>query len=389
LDRRDAGPTGAVPLEGKTGETPVPLEGKTGETPVPLEGKTGETPVPPRSDSSGTAPVGPLQWDRRLAGLAFQWDRRLAGLAPKHSETGRLMGNSILYQVPCRCGRSLRGQRRAVRQIVSCPHCGRKCLIFPSGPWLAPAAPAMATPAHLKLGRLFLVVLVGGVGAMALIFFLVRPYLRPSIAADEAADRRSLLDAGERSLREGNVHVALQELNAARTAPERPGGALSRAEQHRLDLLRQQSELLTHLLDSPLEDLIHRAMQHRNAEDWRAKFQDYRGRSVIFDDMLRRDGQGRPVLGAYVVQAGAVEVRLALEDLTLLRQLPLDPPRRWLFGVRLASCWREEGGVWVIRFEPESGVLLTDESAAAACCPLPLDKELLDVLKRQNDWLKP
>jgi hypothetical protein len=88
------------------------------------------------------------------------------------------------------------------------------------------------------------------------------------------------------------------------------------------------------------------------------------------------------------VRAGEVEARVALEDLTLLRQLPLDPPRRWLFGVRLANCQREEGGVWVFRFEPESAVLLTDEAAAAACCPGPVDDELHEVLRRQDEWLR-
>ncbi|HEY7424467.1 MAG TPA: hypothetical protein VH682_09585, partial [Gemmataceae bacterium] len=145
--------------------------------------------------------------------------------------------------------------------------------------------------------------------------------------------------------------------------------------------------LLAHLLDNPLEDILQQAMQHRDVEEWHAKFEDYRGRTVIFDDVLRQDAPGRPALSFYVVRAAEVEARVALEDLTLLRQLPLDPPRRWLFGARLASCRREEGGVWVFRFEPESAVLLTDEAAAAACCPGPLDDELREVLRRQDEWL--
>lgn len=123
-------------------------------------------------------------------------------------------------------------------------------------------------------------------------------------------------------------------------------------------------------------------------KEWHSKFEHYRGRTVVFDDVLRRDTQDRLTLGSYVVHSGDVEARVALEDLPLLRQLPLEPARRWLFGARLADCRREAGGVWVFRFEPDSAVLLSDEIAAAVCCPAPLDDELLSVLKRQDEWLR-
>jgi hypothetical protein len=58
-----------------------------------------------------------------------------------------------------------------------------------------------------------------------------------------------------------------------------------------------------------------------------------------------------------------------------------------LFGARLAGCFREAGGGWVIHFEPESGVLLTDPGAAASCCPAPPGRELEEVLRRQEEWL--
>jgi hypothetical protein len=60
-----------------------------------------------------------------------------------------------------------------------------------------------------------------------------------------------------------------------------------------------------------------------------------------------------------------------------------------LFGARLAGLEREERGghgLWVIRLDPDSGVLLTDEDAAGACCPRPLDDGLRAVLRRQADW---
>jgi hypothetical protein len=242
---------------------------------------------------------------------------------------------------------------------------------------------------HPNLRRLALVILGGGAAAMALIFLVAWLSLHATRPPSEpAADARSLMEAGQRVLREGNVHLALKELNAAVEQWERNPDSLRREEHRQLDQLRRQCDLLAHLLDNPLEDILHQALRHRDAEEWREKFEDYRDRTVVFEDVLHQDALGRPALGFYVVRAGEVEARLALEDLTLLRQLPLDPPRRWLFGVRLTSCRREEGGVWVFHFEPDSAVLLTDEAAAAACCPPPLDEKLHEVLRRQDEWLE-
>ncbi|HTU17356.1 MAG TPA: hypothetical protein VMG10_04780 [Gemmataceae bacterium] len=297
---------------------------------------------------------------------------------------------SVPYEVSCRCGRPLRGGRQRTRQIVSCPSCGRKRFILPSSCWSAPVA-AGKQASFLNLRCLLLAIVLGGALAMGLSFLLVRPYLRRSgTPADtvSAKDARALLEAGENQLREGNVHLALKQLNAAVAQSTRHPDALNREDHRRLEQLRRQTDLLSRLLDQPLEEIVRQAMQHRSDEEWREKLADYRGRSVVFDDVLRRDAQGRPVLGFYVVQVGDVAARVALEDLALLRQLPLDPPRRWLFGARLDGCRREEGGIWVLRFEPDSAVLLTDENAAAACCPRPLERELLGVLKRQDDWLR-
>jgi hypothetical protein len=296
------------------------------------------------------------------------------------------METSVSYEISCVCGQPLRGQRQSTRQVISCPSCGRKHFILPTSPWPASSAAAPARrPARGNLNRLLLVIILGGVVAMALIFLLIRPYLRRTGAP---AASRTLLAEGEQRLRQGNVFLALKELNAALEQRNRSPRAFSREEHHRLEQLWQQTDLLARLLDQPLEEIVRQARQHRNDEEWRAKFEQYRGRTVVFDDVLRLDAQGRPVLGFYVVRSGAIEVRVALEDLILLRQLPLEPPRRWLFGARLASCRREEGGVWVIRFEPDSAVLLSDEIAAAVCCPLPLDEELLAVLKQQSDLLR-
>jgi DNA-directed RNA polymerase subunit RPC12/RpoP len=292
----------------------------------------------------------------------------------------------VAYEVSCACGKTLRGQRQQAHQIISCPNCGRKRFILPNSPWQIPPGTAPARPAaRFNLNRLLFVIALGGALAMTLIFMLVRPYLRRPGAP---GDIQALVSEGESRLRQGNVFLALNEFNAALEQRNRHSNALSREEHHRLEQLWRQTDLLSRLLDQPLEDIVMQARQHRNDDEWRAKFEYYRGRTVVFDDVLRRDAEGRPVLGSYVVRADDIEARLALEELTLLGQLPLDTPRRWLFGARLAGCGREAGGGWVVHFEPDSGVLVSDEIAAAVCCPPPLDKELLAVLKRQDEWLR-
>ena len=81
-------------------------------------------------------------------------------------------------------------------------------------------------------------------------------------------------------------------------------------------------------------------------------------------------------------------MRLALEDLNVLQALPLERGRRVLFGVRLSAVERGPGGLWVIRFDPDGGVLLTDRGAVETVCPVPLGDELVEVLKRQEEWLR-
>lgn len=290
------------------------------------------------------------------------------------------------YEVSCPCGRVLRGQRLGAWQILSCPSCGRKRFILPGSPWLVSeeSAPARQV-ARFSLNRLLVVIILGGALAMTLIFLLIRPHLR---RARTTGDIPALLAQGERRLRQGEVFLALKDFNEAREQRNQNPNALSRDEHYRLEQLWRQSDLLARLLDQPLEEVVQRAKQHRSSDEWRAKFEHYRGRTVVFDDALRRDALDRPSLGSYVVPVGDSEARIALEDLTLLRQLPLEPPRRWLFGARLADCCRETGGTWVFRFEPDSAVLFSDEIAAAVCCPGPLDEELIAVLKRQDEWLR-
>jgi hypothetical protein len=196
-------------------------------------------------------------------------------------------------------------------------------------------------------------------------------------------------EAGRRALADGNYRLALRELNAAVDLRDGNPGLLAPAEERRLIQLRRQSDLLARLLSRSLQEIVQEAALLRDPDEWQAKFaDDYRGHAVLFDDVVSRDADGRPALSTYAVIANKETVRLALEDLKLLQTMPPQPPTRMLFGARLAGCVREEGGGWVIHFEAESGVLLTDPGAAASCCPAPLGREREEVLRRQEEWLR-
>jgi hypothetical protein len=305
----------------------------------------------------------------------------------------------VPFEVPCVCGHAVHGARKRRHQVVPCPACGASVFVLPRSPWPpvpgADAAPAAAAPARRSP---WLMPAVAGAACLAVLLVLFRlalPLLSrhsPNRQAEEAPPAQRLAEAteaGRRALADGNYRLALREFNRAVDLGDRHPGLLAPAEARQLTQLQRQSDLLSRLLSRSLQEIVQEAALLRDPDEWRAKFaDDYRGRSVVFDDVLRRDADGRPALSTYAVVVNKETVRLALGDLRLLQALPLQPPPRMLFGARLAGCVREEGGGWVIRFEPDSGVLLTDPGAAASCCPAPLGRELEEVLRRQEEWLR-
>jgi hypothetical protein len=306
----------------------------------------------------------------------------------------------VAFQVVCACGQSVAGQRRRQHQVVSCPSCRQPLFILPRSPWPDGHAGAagVASSASSRTGRFLRYRLLGaGVAALAVMVVLylgLRPYLtrdrKDTSAVLDEAEIREHWASGQQALAGGNFRVARRLLARAVQGQEQRR-SLPQAEQRRLIQLYRQADLLANLLNLSLAEVLQQGLRLRDDEEWQAKFADYRGRAVVFDDEVRRDGMGRPVLAAVQVSAGGVQARPALEDLELLQRLPLDRPQRLLFGARLERCAREEGGAWVVRFQPDSGVLLTDPEAAAACCPAPQDDDerrvLLEILKRQEEWL--
>ncbi len=236
-------------------------------------------------------------------------------------------------------------------------------------PWLWPIVAAVVTLA----------------GVAVVISIVVRSLSgKPEMpGGQEMMDVGGRISAGRKALAEGNFHEAVQQFEAARALRDQKPQQLTATEIRDLNHLHRQAVLLDELLSQSLEELLRQAVGMTDAE-WQARFdRSYKGWAVMFDGQVRRDAAGRHHLD-YRLFARDEPVRLELGDLKLLDTLPSANPRRLLFGARLASIRREKNAAWVVRFQPASGVLLTDRGAVSACCFQAIDPELEEVLQWQE-----
>jgi hypothetical protein len=300
----------------------------------------------------------------------------------------------------------MHGARRARHQVLRCPACSQQVFVLAQSPYPPPESLHELMPAGIKQTPRavpdrstfwrgpFLAGALALVAVTATIYGLIE-WLASSHPADsrkEQPDVRRLIESGRQALADEHFTLAAQKLDAATALVRQQPDALSADELKQLDQWQRQAAVLSRLLSESLEEILARGAGTRDLEEWKRQFAGrYAGQAVVFDTGVRRQGERRYELD-YAIHAENRQVRLAVDDLQLLATLDrhglLDRPRRLLFGVRLASILPEEGGVWVIRFLPDSGVLLTDAAAAAACLAQPLDDELRALIEQQAVWVK-
>jgi hypothetical protein len=340
------------------------------------------------------APLGPLLF---LAGGLLSGVRKWRRApAPPPS--------SLPYEVACACGQRATGLRQPGHQVVRCARCGEPLFILPCSrlPPVRPpgkrSRPAASAPRARPRLRLWgPPVLAGALTVLGLVVayrFVIAPRvparLAPAEAARDAAQATAASvaafahTAGAREqLARGSFRLALRDLHAARALIEPLDWPRARREE--LARLERQAGLLADLLAEPLEDVLGHAAGVQDAE-WELEFgRRYRGRAVVFDLEVHAGPAGRYEHG-WLLRARGQPAHLELGDLELLRRLPLDRPRRLLFGARLESVGREPGRGWVVRLRPDSGVLITDPEAAAACFLAPEDPQVRALLARQAEW---
>jgi hypothetical protein len=201
------------------------------------------------------------------------------------------------------------------------------------------------------------------------------------------------VEAGKAALAAGQFRSAAEDFEAAQAVPaSRPLAQLTRQANLLADVLEWsmgENPRTPRAASAQLASLLAKAPaagDERQEQEWRLQFaRRYRGKALVFDDIVHRNA-GR----FYVqppVEANGRKGLVELSGVTLLRDLPPKWPQRLLFGARLAGCAVEPPGTyWVFRFEPESGVLLTDAAAVEVYFGAPPDRELVQLLRQQAEW---
>jgi hypothetical protein len=293
------------------------------------------------------------------------------------------------YRAACVCGNELSGPRRRRPQTVRCPSCARPAFVLGHSPYPPIAGRG---PRRRWWGRP-LVAAVVTLAVIALLFVWLGPRLRrgdePPEAPPYAELARERLADARKLLAKGSFHRAAEEARAAADARDRVPAQLSRDEHFQINQTLLEADLLDRLLPVPLEALLAQAEAARDPEQWQARFRrDYQGRAALFYAAVRLEGR-TPVFVDDRVRGGGTTARVSLDGLQALAELHLTPGQRLLFGARLASFARQDDG-WVIRLEPDSGVLLTDLEVLRRCPPdlIALDDEAPEVLRRQERELR-
>ncbi len=252
------------------------------------------------------------------------------------------------FRVACVCGQIVAGLRRRRYQVLRCPSCGNKVFILGNSP--IPSSSRQTTPAQgdpVRIRHWWLAPAIAGVVTLALVavvFFVLFSWLNtppgPQRADTEREELRRALAAGRQALAEEKYQMAVREFDRARKLRAEHPQALSPEESADLDRLHGESALLADLLSESLGEILQRAAGMRE-DEWKAQFLTrYQNRAVIFDDRVQRDPAGVPHLTTYEVRAPGEPAVISLEQLTVLKGLPLDRPQRLLFGERLGSVAR-------------------------------------------------
>jgi hypothetical protein len=308
---------------------------------------------------------------------------------------------AVRFEVRCACGQLASGLRAAGHQVVPCAHCGAEMFILPLNrlPAVQPSRQRRrgAREPHPIRGRWRIwlgpaLAVAGTVLGLVIAYqFLIPPREQERAASQAAtpagarADVAAHLAAARAHLTRGNVHLALAELKRANSAGEPTAWPPERRREWAQ--LKRQAELLGDLSAESLEGILGHALLVQERE-WQAEFaQRYRGKAIVLDLEVRIGGGGRPEHD-WLLRARDETAHLDLDDLELLRRLPLDPPQRVLFGGRLGSVRREPGRGFVVRLEPASGVLITDRAVAVACFLRPEEPDVQALLERQAEWAK-
>ncbi len=321
----------------------------------------------------------------------------LARLRHWLKQTGSEPAPGVFFQVACACGRVITGPRLPAPQVRPCPACAAYVFVLPLSPWLEEARkqnPQLMLPQAKKLRRRDLLLPVTASGLAILVLFLVYRFLVGPLLENkkdhglstEPASKIAVLERlaqARKFLAEGSFRLAADGMAK---------------DSQKLDLLapegrrywrqvERQAALLADLLAEPLEDLVRHAAGTRSQDEWQADFRHrYQGKAVVLDAEFRKPF-GAPWQVNYPLIVAGQRVKVVVDEVKILQRLPPNEPVRLVVGLRLASLKLEPPGpTWVLRFDPDGGVFLTDPDAAARVCPALAEEDTKVILKRQEGW---
>jgi hypothetical protein len=313
---------------------------------------------------------------------------------------GRKDSEPVPFEVACSCGQLARGFRQATHQVIACKACGRQVFILPKSPFPRPrpAEVGESKDENQEKKKSSILVLRGGLwprlligaGVFALvvltsILILLPKNLDPA-SPDSPKSAAAHFTEGKKLLSQGRFRDALDEIVEAGIWDIKVPGTLSPADKKSLKQANREAGLFSSLLNEPLEDILLHAAAERDDREWQAVFSDrYKGKSFLIFAETHRDVASRWVLD-YDVFVRDKRARIDWENLKLLRDLRLDQPQRLFLGARLAKVEPEPGGTWVVRLDPDSGVLVTNAQAIGIVLFGPLEG-VDEVLKRQATWV--
>lgn len=279
------------------------------------------------------------------------------------------------YRIHCTCGKALAGGRQPRHQVVACPSCGAKRFVLPLSPWVddkRPVAKSGKTKSRRKEWTYAVAAITATAGILIAGFaYLTRQRPKPLAADPVTATEEEALELARNQLNHGHPRQAAEMLKKAQSAV---GVQLQR-----------EALILADLCAEPLEDILRHAASMKESEWEREWASRYQGKSVLIEAEFRPVDRGTWECD-YPIYIEQERVRLAVDELAIIQKLP--GPSKLIVGVRLAQVRREPPGPsWVVRFEPNSGVLLTQADAAVKICPEWADPAATQIFQRQAEWV--
>lgn len=309
----------------------------------------------------------------------------------------------VTFAVECPCGGIARGERRAQPQLAPCPTCGKALFVFPVSPAL-PALLENVSPSALQRVRLpklpdlsprvrfWFAPSAAAVLGLVAVGFVIASIVRGTRAEDRrpmtaARAATELADAEARFsdlCERGSYHVAAEEMKAAYDLWRRFPRALPDDRARLLRRRARQAALVADLSPESLGEIVRHAAG-LDAREWQIVFdRRYRNKGVILDAQVTRLSGGRYAVD-YQLDDDGLAGEWDFEELALVKALNLAKAERLILGLRLAAVERIGRDRWVVRPQPDGGVLFT-EPLLFAQLSVPVDDALRERLRTQAEW---